>query len=179
MGRLYVASSWRNPHQPATVASLRAAGHEVYDFQHPPGGDQLGFSWSEVDPAWRSWPMEAYLAGIAHPTATAGFASDFGAMQWADAGVLLLPCGRSAHLEAGWFIGAGKPLYIVLDGGEFWPAVTPVNPELMYRMATRVCRDLEELHDALGSKQLVIAYLERAGYRVTRTADGYQIHTPT
>ena len=27
--RIYVASSWRNPYQPAAVAALRSLGHEV------------------------------------------------------------------------------------------------------------------------------------------------------
>jgi nucleoside 2-deoxyribosyltransferase len=61
-------------------------------------------------------------------------------MQWADAGVLLLPCGRSAHLEAGYFVGSGKPLFVLLADGE---------PELMYRMATRLCVNLFELIDAI------------------------------
>ena len=38
MSKIYVASSWRNPHQPAIVEELRVAGHEVYDFRNPPGG---------------------------------------------------------------------------------------------------------------------------------------------
>lgn len=133
--KIYLASSWRNPYQPATVELLRTAGHEVYDFQHPPGGDHLGFSWSEIDPAWRDWQPDEYLEALEHPTAVAGFESDFGAMEWADAGVLLLPCGRSAHLEAGWMVGAGKPVLIVLDDEEF-PAPGGSNPELMYKMAT-------------------------------------------
>lgn len=139
--KLYVASSWRNPYQQGAVALLREAGHDVYDFMHPPGGDHLGFSWSEVDRAWRSWGTSAYLAALDHPIAVAGFESDFGAMQWADACVLLLPCGRSAHLEAGYFVGAGKPLVIVLDEAEF-PAPGGANPELMYRMATRLVVDM-------------------------------------
>lgn len=143
--KLYVASSWRNPHQQRAVGILETLGFEVYDFMHPPGGDHLGFSWAEIDPAWRQWRAPGYLAALDHPTAVAGFDSDFGAMQWADAGVLLLPCGRSAHLEAGWFVGAGKPLWIVLDEGEFPVPKGESNPELMYRMATKVCRDLDEL----------------------------------
>ena len=33
--KIYVASSWRNAQQPAVVARLREAGHEVYDFRNP------------------------------------------------------------------------------------------------------------------------------------------------
>ena len=32
---IYVASSWRNEHQPAVVAALRESGHEVYDMTTP------------------------------------------------------------------------------------------------------------------------------------------------
>lgn len=141
--RIYVASSWRCRHQPGVVELLRAAGHSVYDFQHPDGGDHLGFSWSEIDPEWRSWDRPAYLAGIAHPVAQAGFASDFTAMQGADACVLVLPCGRSAHLEAGWFVGARRRLVIYL------PEDDPGGADLMYLMADRIVTTPDELVDAL------------------------------
>jgi len=58
------------------------------------------------------------------------------AMQWADADVLVLPSGRSAHLEAGWFVGQGKGLVILLNGA--------TKPELMYKMADKICLNLEE-----------------------------------
>lgn len=145
--KLYVASSWRNPYQQNVVGLLRLAGHEVYDFMHPPGGDHLGFSWSDVDPDWLAWMPEQYIDALEHPVAVAGFESDFSAMQWADAGVLVLPCGRSAHLEAGWFVGAGKPLWILLDEAE-WPGGHATS-ELMYRMATSIVTSLEGLLQVL------------------------------
>ena len=127
--RLYVASSWRCARQPAVVAALRAAGHEVYDFRNPPA--RAGFGWEEIDGGWKSWSPVAFLLALLHPLAEAGFASDFEAMQWADGCVLVLPCGKSAHLEAGWFAGAGKRLFILLD-------VMRAEPELMYKMATTI-----------------------------------------
>lgn len=133
--KLYVASSWRNERQPGVVRALRDAGHEVYDFRHPAEGDD-GFDWAEIDPAWQAWTPEEFRGALGHPIARRGFGSDFAAMQWADALVLVLPCGRSAHLEAGWAAGAGKPVAILLSDGE---------PELMYRMATAVCTSLEEV----------------------------------
>lgn len=148
--RLYVASSWRNDRQPNLVGLLRDVGHEVYDFRHPPGGDHLGFSWSDVDPDWRAWSAPKYLEALGHPIAVAGFDSDFAAMRWADAGVMVLPCGRSAHLEAGYFVGAGKPLFIVLDDAEFGGDLGHAVVELMYRMATAVVRDFGDLVDVLG-----------------------------
>lgn len=162
--KLYVASSWRNPHQPELVDDLRAQGHEVYDFRHPPGGDHLGFSWAEVDPDWRLWEADDYIWALEHPIAKAGFDSDFTAMQWADAGVLVLPCGRSAHLEAGYFVGAGKPLWIWLDRSEYGSGGDGHSSiELMYRMATGIYADRDELllavfpfsaeHEALATRK--------------------------
>jgi hypothetical protein len=148
--KLYVASSWRNPYQPNTVEMLRRIGHEVYDFMHPPGGDHLGFSWSEIDPNWRQWRSQQYLEALTDPIAVAGFESDFGAMQWAEGCVLLLPSGRSAHLEAGWFVGAGKPLWILLDEAEFAGIGDQTGAtELMYRMATGIASSFESLALAL------------------------------
>lgn len=76
--------------------------------------------------------------------------SDFAAMQWADAGVLLLPAGRSAHLEAGWFVGSGRPLYIVLDPYEFRGGEDQTsNTELMYLLAAGIFAGLDGLLGAL------------------------------
>lgn len=138
--KFYIASSWRNPLQPEIVKMVRAMGHEVYDFRNPKPGD-TGFHWSEIDPNWEAWDAERYRAGLAHPIAEAGFKSDYDAMQWADACVLVLPCGRSAHLEAGWMIGQGKPTCIALAG--------EVVPELMYKMAAHVAVSVSDLYEWL------------------------------
>lgn len=140
MSSIYVASSWRNPEQPAIVAALREAGHTVYDFRNPRPGE-TGFQWSEIDPAWQYWSGSGFRAALNDPIAVAGYGSDFAAMEGADCCVMALPCGRSAHLEAGWFAGSGKPLYILL-AGEYH---SQFEPELMYRMATAICVSLEEL----------------------------------
>ena len=132
---IYVASSWRNGRQPAVVLMLRGVGYDVYDFRNPCPGDQ-GFHWSEIDPDWGCWSPEKFRTALSSPVAQAGFASDWQAMVDADVCVLVMPCGRSAHLEAGYFVGAGKPLFILLADGE---------PELMYRMATKLCISDREL----------------------------------
>lgn len=128
--RVYVASSWRNPDQPWVVELLRQHGHEVYDFCEPtPGG--RGFSWHELDPTLPVGPAGLEIAAdeiirmLGHPVAEDGFAIDMGALRWCDACVLVLPCGRSAHLEAGWAAGAGKLTIGILADGE---------PDLMWKM---------------------------------------------
>lgn len=93
MSRIYVASSWRNEIQDVVVTALRGLGHEVYDFKNPREGDD-GFRWSEVAVTSTGCSFDEYRAGIDHPIAIAGYASDFEAMQCSDTFVLVLPCGR-------------------------------------------------------------------------------------
>ena len=141
MTRLYVASSWRNPTQPEVVKTLRSDGHEVYDFRSP-GNNTSGFAWREIDPDWQAWTAEKYRRLLTtHPVASHGFVADLRGMQWAEACVLVLPCGRSAHLEAGWFTGQGKRCLILTQDGE--------EPELMALLASDICISLDEVREAL------------------------------
>lgn len=143
MARIYVASSWRNPHQPGVVETLRDHGHEVYDFRHPFSGVP-GFAWSEIDPEWQAWSAARYRELLTtHPIAARGFLNDLRGMQWADTCVLILPCGRSAHLEAGWFCGQGKRTIIFTRDGE--------EPELMALLATEICISIDEVLKALSA----------------------------
>ena len=139
--KIYVASSWRNTQQPVVVQTLVNAGHQVYDFRHPASGDH-GFSWEQIDPQWQNWSSWDYRNALDHPMAQSGFKKDLAAMQWADACVLVLPCGRSAHLEAGWFAAQpDKSLAILLTDDD--------RPELMYRLADLLALELEHVIDWL------------------------------
>lgn len=136
MTYFYVASSWRNEYlHRGVVEVIRAAGHEVYDFRNPRPGDN-GFHWSEIDPDWKNWSPRTFRASLEHPIAVAGLNSDVSALRIADAVILVMPCGRSAHLELGYAIGAGKKTAILLSDGE---------PELMYGMADRVLVDIDDV----------------------------------
>jgi len=86
--------------------------------------------------------IEDYQAMIEHPRAIEGYAADFGAMEKADTFVLVLPCGKSAHLELGWAVGAGKRTAILLED--------PVEPELMYKMVDYLAPSLFDLLGWLG-----------------------------
>ena len=146
--KIYVASSWRNLAQPGIVTMLRASGHEVYDFKNPLHG-RGGFAWSEIDPNWQKWTAAEYRAALNTDIAEAGYRSDMDAMEWADACVLVLPCGRSAHLEAGWFAGQGKPVHVLTRDGE--------EPELMAKMCSSICISFSELMDAIDGRTAVAA----------------------
>lgn len=142
---IYVASSWRNERQPAVVAALREAGHEVYDFRNPAPGN-TGFGWRQCDPRPPSeWSVDDYRHVLRTARAEEGFAFDMGALRACDACVLVLPCGRSAHLELGWAAGAGKRTLVLCEKLD--------EPELMYLMcsdgARSICASVEEIVAAL------------------------------
>lgn len=125
--RVYTASSWRNPRYPDVVKAIRGAGFDVYDFQNP-WDEGAAFNWSQIAENWEKWTMDEFIVALSHPIAKRGFGSDLAGMTWADVGVLILPCGRSAHMEAGYMIGKGKPVHILLEEGG--------RPELTYSLAT-------------------------------------------
>jgi hypothetical protein len=123
--KIYVASSWRNQCQPGVVEALRRAGHDVYDFRNPAPGNK-GFHWSEIDANWRDWSPRDYRAALRGSIADQGFEHDMRALRECDLCVLVMPCGRSAHLEAGWAAGAGKRTIMYVP--------EPMEPELMVKM---------------------------------------------
>lgn len=135
---LYVASSWRNAYYPVVLKALRMAGVACYDWR-----DEQGFHWSEVfeapHPAHvEHWtdpiPAADFKMALAHPRAVAGFERDMRHLREAEALLLVLPSGKSAHAEAGWAIGAGMP------GAVFAPEA--LQPELMYGMFDGIFTDL-------------------------------------
>jgi len=137
MSRIYVASSWRNSYFYKVVDSLKAGGHEIFNFRNPREG-YAGFHWKEIDPNWQKWTREEYIDKLTTSEISSyGYLSDFRGMQWADTCVLVLPCGRSAHMEAGWFVGANKRLIIFMPEEQ--------EPDLMYLLAQNIVLSVEQL----------------------------------
>lgn len=141
--KIYVASSWRNEYYPEVVENLRDAGFDVYDFRNPPSSDE-GFRWYNVSDKWLDWTPEEYRDNLQHPLAERQFKNDIEAMESCDACdacVLVLPCGRSAHTEVGWFVGRGKKTIAYIPEKQ--------DPELMYKLFSAVCCSTEELINLL------------------------------
>lgn len=136
---IYVASSWRNYLQPAIVQLLRKLGHKVYDFR------EGGFNWSNIEKDWKNWSLKEYKKSLDHELPIRGFAKDFKAMNECEACVLVCPCGRSAHLEAGFFANhPDRQLFILM--------LKKQEPELMYKMADEIFIDMNsfvEYFDAI------------------------------
>ncbi len=83
----------------------------------------------------------AYRRGLQHPIACRGFRVDMKSLRDCDACVLVQPCGRSAHLEAGIVIGAGKPVIVYV--------LERMEPELMLAAASAIVTGDKELLSVL------------------------------
>lgn len=136
MAKIYVASSWRNLYYPDVVRTLRDNGHEVYDFRNPPHGHEA-FMWKNVDPEFDKWTVEDYKRGLEHPASQRQFSADIEALEWADTCVIVLPCGRSAHTEAGWMKGSGKKVIVYIPEMQ--------EAELMYKLFDLVSGNMDEI----------------------------------
>lgn len=149
MSKVYVASSWRNPHYGDVLQILRGHGHAVWDWRSPPTGGN-GFRWQdtaveEVANYQHGDKISPSAWGRLLNTTVAqtGFASDLAGMSWCDVGVLLHPCGRSAHLEAGWIAGRGKTVHVL--------ALEDVEPDLtVLALNGGICGSIGELVHVLG-----------------------------
>ena len=138
--RVYVASSARNDRFAQVVQVLLAAGHDVYNFREQP----TFFPWADVIDDARHCSVEDQRQALLHGRAELAFQEDMGAVIAADACVLVLPAGASSHLEAGFAVGAGKRVVILLADKR--------EPELMNKMATTICTSIEEVVDALAPR---------------------------
>lgn len=163
---IYVASSCRTGEAVyKLVNALRhklSASDTVYNFLEPKSG-AVGFRWEEIDIDHAQWTHWAWLRALETPQAQRGFDRNFEAMRRADLCILLLPCGRSAHLEAGWCKGRCKKLFIYgkacVSAGS-----TPWEHDLMYKMAD----GLFDSQDALVAATVRLRGIQRSLLTVQR-----------
>lgn len=138
---IYLIGSLRNPEVPVFAEQLRAAGFEVFDDWYAAG--------PEADDRWRDYEKgrgHSFIEALDGHAANHVYHYDRSHLDRADAAVLLLPAGKSGHLELGYIMGAGKPGYIVL-GDE------PERFDVMYRFANQVFnhKGLDKLVEQLRS----------------------------
>lgn len=137
MARIYIASSWRNEVAARELAAfLREAGHEVDCFCDPSTGR---FVFNVPLPDRPHLDAKTFLESDSR--ARQAFREDRAWIEWADVLVMLLPCGKSAHLEAGYARGLRKTVIIYGDfpKGEI---------EVMYGFAHALVRQPDR-HDLL------------------------------
>ncbi len=149
MAKIYISSSWANPHQPVLVEELRKRGHQVYDFRHPCGrndrnvwegvSDRLGY---DTEYEYDILTPKQFRQMLYDPEAESRFKEHYAAMSAADICILLLPCNRSSHVEAGLMKQMGKRVFVLETSNE-------VTPELMYLAFDGYLYDKESLYAAI------------------------------
>ena len=133
MKSIYVIGSLRNDNIPRIASDLRSLGFDAFDDWYsagPEADDYLrdyyrsrGLPYSEV--------LNSYAARHI-------FEFDKKHLDRCDYAVLVLPAGKSGHLELGYVIGLGKPGYILMDG-------EPERVDIMHSFATKVFMNKEEM----------------------------------
>jgi hypothetical protein len=139
--RLYIIGSLRNTLVPEVAIRLRMAGHEAFD-------DWYG-SGPRADDHWRDYErlrgQRGYKEALAAPAAQALYQLDKKHIDRSDAAILVMPAGKSGHLEFGYAIGRGLKGYVLFDK-------EPERWDVMYNFATAVCFGFEELRKELRKK---------------------------
>lgn len=134
---IYVIGSLRNPLIPEVAADLRTVGYDAFDDWYSAG--------PEADDYWKTYEQSrgrTYAEALDGFPARHVFSFDKHHLDRCDAAVLVLPAGRSGHLELGYVAGKGKPTFILLpDEHDRW--------DVMYRFATAVCPTVNSLVAAL------------------------------
>jgi nucleoside 2-deoxyribosyltransferase len=110
MKSIYIIGSLRNPAIVKIGNKINKLGIEAFT------------SWFAAGPkADDYWKAYSKARGQSYITALRDYASqhvynfDLGHLHRCDAGLLVLPAGRSCHLELGYIRGLGKPGYVLLD----------------------------------------------------------------
>ena len=157
---IYLIGSLRNSEVPNIANKIRELGHSVFDDWFAAG--------PEADDKWREYEQvrgRTYLEALGGEAARNVFAFDKRHLDAADAAILLLPAGKSGHLELGYIIGSGRRGYVLLDSPDRW--------DVMYQFATGVYDNIDNLLKELGiaesSEQVSWEYsYERDLYRKAR-----------
>lgn len=136
---VYLIGSLRNPSVPWISDALRKAGFEVFDDWHAFG--------PEADDHWKRYEQargRSHREALEGEAAKNAFNFDKRHIDASDIGVLVMPCGKSGHLELGYMLGRGKPGHIVFPDGELedrW--------DVMHLFATSVSFSTDELLEKL------------------------------
>lgn len=140
---IYLIGSLRNPEVPKLGNILRQSGHEVFD-------DWFGAG-PEADDYWKAHETQRgtdYYSALHGYAAENVFSFDKRHLDRCTHVVLVMPAGKSGHLELGYAIGAGKVGYVAFDQ-------EPERWDVMYRFAIHsggdVCFSYDKLVESLNA----------------------------
>lgn len=131
--KIYIIGSLRNPAVPEFANILEKEGYEVFADWFCPG--------PEADDFWRNYSKArgwTYKQALQSHAARNIFEFDKKHLDEADIAVMLMPAGKSGHLELGYMRGKGKPAYILFDE-------EPERFDVMVQFATDIFFKQEEL----------------------------------
>ena len=144
---------------------LRTDGHEV-DPIWDGSSERYVFNWGQITDIKEDLSCCDAISFLDDPRTQRAFKEDKEWIDWADALLMLLPCGNSSHLEAGYASGSGKLLYIFGDfqKGSF---------DVMYGFANALFRitQLEELRKTLKTASILHAKIAGIKDNETKTID--------
>ena len=137
MTSIYIIGSLRNPEIPKIGNAIRAMGVEAFDdwFAAGPIADD---SWQEYEKS----RFSSYKDALQNYAAQHVYQFDLHHLNRVDAGLLVLPAGKSGHLELGFLAGQGKPTAILFDK-------EPERWDVMYNMAKAVYFSVEDMLEGL------------------------------
>lgn len=134
---IYLIGSLRNTEIGPIATRLRAEGFDVFDDWRSPG-PTTDDEWMEYEKARGRTYGEAIYGHHARNV----FEFDKTHLDRADAAVLVLPAGRSAHIELGYIIGKGRLGYVLFPE-------EPERYDIMYQFADGVYFHLDQLIEQL------------------------------
>jgi len=135
--QIYMIGSLRNEKIPHIAKELRKLDFIVFDDWFSPG--------PEADEFWRKYEQvrgSTYKQALSNFAATHVFEFDKHHIDQSDIGVLIMPAGKSGHLELGYMIGQGKPGFIYFEE-------EPERWDVMHQFATHICVSMKELQNEL------------------------------
>lgn len=141
---IYIIGSLRNPGVPATANMIRAINKnwEVFDSWYAPG--------PKADDFLRDYAKQKglnYKETLQDWAATHIFEFDKKHIDRATDVVMVMPAGKSGHLELGYALGQGKRGYILFDQ-------EPKRVDVMYQFATDIFFSFKELKVELEKTEL-------------------------
>lgn len=135
---VYLVGALKNPDIPQLAKTLREEGYEVFAEWHN-AGPRADMHWQDHE----KFKGSSYKEALAGPHVENVFYYDQAYIDLADIVVLVMPAGKSGHLELGYAAGGGKKTIILLDE-------EPARYDIMPRFADTICNNVSELIEELG-----------------------------
>lgn len=137
MKSYYIVGALANERIPHVGNAIRKLGYEAFDQWHGAG--------PHADIEWQKY---SDIKGLSYKEALADwgarhvFQFDKYHLDRCDGAILVMPAGKSGHLELGYMAGRGKETYVLFDE-------VPKKYDVMYQFCNDIFFKLEDLLDKL------------------------------